>query len=371
MHLNSLIFPDHSSSALTAASRVQDPPTHRFSSGDTASSAESSFPLAQSSPRGSLDASGLHLSQYPGSSFNEAASNLFPLEQDAPAPADTAREYERQLSSAENAVVDETNYLDCCADDDNTSRPPSGAQEGGSSGRNDIVKVGSAATDLTLEDFGCSEKHVLSDGKTFKVAVVVKIKGMPVKNTKYTELRAFCGRVGIKAYKNKSKAELLELIAQKKKDDKLYKPIFDAKMAERREPSRKQIQCPFRLLNIMFSDHFADRFVSLADQRSRADLDAAISAETLFWEEMCGIFVDNTPSEVIDNLIAAHPALDPQRIDAAKIVPHIARQLRAIWGSSHAAYRKAHIRYTASGTNKDDFYSFCHGRLDALYVYLD
>lgn len=51
-------------------------------------------------------------------------------------------------------------------------------------------------------------------------------------------------------------------------------------------------------------------------------------------------FVDNTPSEVIDNLIAAHPALDPQRIDPAKIVPHTAQQLRAIWRSSHAAYRK-------------------------------
>lgn len=286
MHLNSSTSPDQSSPALTAASSGQDTPTPRFSNGDAVSSAESSLPLAQSSPRGSLDASGLHLSQYPGSSFDEAASNLFPLEQDAPAPVDIAREYERQLSSVVNAVVDETNYLDC---DNNTSRPPSGAQEGVSSGRTDVVEAGFAATDLSLEDFECSEKHVLSDGKTFKVAVVIKIKGMSVKNTKYTELRAFCGRVEIKAYKNKSKAELLELIAQKIKDDKLYKPIFDAKMAERRDPSRKQIQCPFRLLNIIFSDHFADRFASLADQRSRADLDAAISAETLFWEEVCGI----------------------------------------------------------------------------------
>lgn len=157
------------------------------------------------------------------------------------------REYERQLSSVVDAVVDESDYQDCCADDDNTSMTPSDAPEGASAGRNVIVEAGSATTDLTLKDFACYENHVLRNGNTFKVAVLIKIKGMTAKNTKYTELCAFCGRVGIKFYKKKSKAELLELVAQKNKHYKLYMPIFDAKIAKHRDPFRKQIQCPFRL----------------------------------------------------------------------------------------------------------------------------
>ncbi|KAE9004836.1 hypothetical protein PR001_g1293 [Phytophthora rubi] len=121
------------------------------------------------------------------------------------------------------------------------------------------------ADELTFEDFECSEALVQRDGT--KVAIVLKVKGKDTKETKYTELRAFCARVGIRAYKNKSKAMLLEMIAQKIKNDKVYQPIFGAKRAQRLGP-------------------------------------------------------------------------------------------------------KALVRFTKSGTNGDDFYRFCGGRLGALYVHL-
>ncbi|KAE9345292.1 hypothetical protein PF008_g8815 [Phytophthora fragariae] len=136
MHLNSLITPDHSSSALTAVTSGQATLAYRFSNRGTTSCADPSLPLVQSSPRGNSVASSLHLSQYPDPSFDEAASNWFLLEQDASAPADVDREYERQLNYVVDAVIDEYDYQSLCADDDNTSMTPSDAQEDASAGRN-------------------------------------------------------------------------------------------------------------------------------------------------------------------------------------------------------------------------------------------
>ncbi|EGZ04548.1 hypothetical protein PHYSODRAFT_463823, partial [Phytophthora sojae] len=126
----------------------------------------------------------------------------------------------------------------------------------------------------------------------------------------------------------------------------------------------------FRLVNILFSSRFATRFVALFDQRTRADLGTAVSAEEQFWEDVFAAFLDCTPEEEFDNLIGAHPALDPNCVNPASIVQHSVKQIRQIWGSAHGAYRQAHIRFTTTGTNGKDFYKYCNGRLDALYIHM-
>lgn len=110
--------------------------------------------------------------------------------------------------------------------------------------------------------------------------------------------------------------------------------------------------------------------MALFVKRTRVDLDAPVSADDTFWEDILIVFLDNTPCEELGNLVATHPALDPASIDPSDIFQHTVRQLRQIWGSTHGVYRKAHILYTTSVTNGADFYDFYKGRADALYAHL-
>ncbi|KAE8915337.1 hypothetical protein PF006_g11212 [Phytophthora fragariae] len=107
------------------------------------------------------------------------------------------------------------------------------SEEGPGAAGNDVALAeGSTSDDLCFDDFVCGD----SCQATWK------------------------NGAGIKAYKNKTKTELLEMIAQKVDNTKVYDPIFNAKMAERGVPVAKQIQCPFRLVNVIFSGRFAARF---------------------------------------------------------------------------------------------------------------
>jgi hypothetical protein len=302
------------------------------------------------------------------STFSPASNPLscsLALAQDTATPASLSESMER----AEDAVRENPTSTEHAASMEGRNLAWS-EEEPGVAGNDVSLVEGSTTDDLRFEDFVCGETSAKRLGKTVSVPVVLTIRGKPTTKTKFFELRAFCIRAGIKAYKNKTKTELLEMIAQKVNNNKVYDPIFNAKMAERGVPVAKQIQCPFRLVNVIFSGRFAARFAALFAKRTRADLDAPVSAEDKFWKDVLVVFLDNTPCEELDNLTAAHPALDPANIDPSDIVQHTVRQLRQIWGSTHGAYRKAHIRYTTTGTNGADFYEFCEGRVDALYVHL-
>ncbi|KAE9011904.1 hypothetical protein PR003_g15306 [Phytophthora rubi] len=218
-------------------------------------------------------------------------------------------------------------------------------------------QVTQAKKPLCFDDFEWEMKKVERAGKDINAPVIISIRDKNPLDTQFLELRDFSIANSIRGYKNKKKDVLLSLIAQRMKNNKIYGRIFRAKkMKDRNEPEAKQIQCPFRLINIIFSSHFASRFVSLCDQRSRADLDAAVSAEDTFWEDVLAAFLDSACVEEYDNLVAAHHAFDPDSINPSHTVRHSKKQLRQMWGSSHGAYRHAHIRFTTSGTNGEDFY---------------
>ncbi|KAJ8552246.1 hypothetical protein ON010_g10300 [Phytophthora cinnamomi] len=83
-------------------------------------------------------------------------------------------------------------------------------------------------------------------------------------------------KLGVHGYKNKTKAAMVDLIIQRKINETSYDALFEKKKKARRDPPLKQKQCPFRHLNVLFSDEFAGRLASLGDTRSRADLDASM-----------------------------------------------------------------------------------------------
>ena len=127
---------------------------------------------------------------------------------------------------------------------------------------------------------------------------------------------------------------------------------------------RKQIQCPFRLMNIIFSDEFVEDFASLGNVASRQLLDSGkASNQQHFWERISMAFV--TPEHAYgmlyfddDEVIACHCHIDP-----SKIVPHDWTKLRTMWRTINADYKAALNKFTQLGTHCNDFYAFCNAKV--------
>jgi len=122
------------------------------------------------------------------------------------------------------------------------------------------------------------------------------------------------------------------------------------------------------LLNIVFSDEFAEAFACLGDALTRQDLDAAVKREDRFWKAVHARFLDDAAVDV-GLLQFSHPAIDACLIDPSNIVPHGWEKLRAIYRDTRSSYRAAIARIT-SGQHEDDFFSYCNGKIDALYMHL-
>jgi hypothetical protein len=76
-----------------------------------------------------------------------------------------------------------------------------------------------------------------------------------------------CVRLGIKGYKNKKKSETIDIIDRWCRNKKAYQSVQEG-YAAIREP-RKEVQCAFRLINILFSDEFASDFATIGNVVSK------------------------------------------------------------------------------------------------------
>ncbi|KAG6599775.1 uncharacterized protein IUM83_13166 [Phytophthora cinnamomi] len=94
--------------------------------------------------------------------------------------------------------------------------------------------------------------------------IFLYIKDLPGSSFQYKQLRFLCKKLGVHCYKNKTKAAMVDLIIQRKINETSYDALFEKKKT-RSDPPLKQKQCPFRLLNVLFSDEFAGRLASLGD----------------------------------------------------------------------------------------------------------
>ncbi|KAE9271047.1 hypothetical protein PR003_g30631 [Phytophthora rubi] len=144
--------------------------------------------------------------------------------------------------------------------------------------------------------------------------------------------------------------------------------MFSPPSKKSRSPN-KQVQCPFRLLNILFSDTFAERFSRLGDTSTRQDLDARVSKRTVFWSDVREYFI-GTSDEHIGKLQFSHFALDEMDIDPSVVVPHGWKKLASIYADTAKGYKDGLALFTASGNHQPEFYHFCGGQLDVLYLHL-
>eukprot|EP00918_Siedleckia_nematoides_P101985 GHVU01222823.1.p1 GENE.GHVU01222823.1~~GHVU01222823.1.p1 ORF type:complete len:349 (+),score=51.81 GHVU01222823.1:1031-2077(+) len=130
---------------------------------------------------------------------------------------------------------------------------------------------------------------------------------------------------------------------------------------------RKEIQCSFRLMNVLFSDRFSCQLGSLGNTASREQLDGGHAAnDETFWRDVRSSFVSEDPE--FGTLQFADSIFTSRGIDVSNIVEHDWKKLRCIWKQVNSDYRCAVRKYTQSGTHASDFFSFCNGKIDVFYL---
>jgi hypothetical protein len=202
-------------------------------------------------------------------------------------------------------------------------------------------------------------------------------------------LRVICGRLAIRGVKNTKKTELVDKVVTNYSNWKAYKrfahqregtPTSTTPPSRSMTPTipaitttppapRKEIQCSFRLMNILFSDEFAADFAELGNTADRNLLDNGMAGnEAGFWVGVQSAFVEPHPDYdelrfMDDDVMASQDTIDP-----GKIINHDWKKLRKIWKGVNAEYKAALTRFTTSGTHEQRFYDFCYGKVDTYYL---
>jgi hypothetical protein len=205
------------------------------------------------------------------------------------------------------------------------------------------------------------------------------ILGYRLEELNVKDLRLLCAQLRIQNIRNVKKVDIIARIRTTFQFRKKYtnqqaelKEAADKDMAT--GAPRKQIQCPFRLLNILFSDEFTADFADLGNIASRQILDSGKAGnQQHFWERVSSAFIEDNETFGLlhfldDEVLAAYSYIDP-----SKKIPHDWKKLRTIWKAVNADYKVALNKFTQSGTHDSDFFSFCNGKVEMYYLrkYLD
>ncbi len=108
--------------------------------------------------------------------------------------------------------------------------------------------------------------------------VALGIFGIEWEAVSSMQLRAVCSKLNIKDVTNTKKPDMVHCISKTHTNQKAYGAILshtDSKTTpeEKERNPRKQIHCPFWLMNVVFLDQFVEDFVLLGNVSSRQLLD--------------------------------------------------------------------------------------------------
>ena len=160
--------------------------------------------------------------------------------------------------------------------------------------------------------------------------VLKSIREFPVNELKHKDLCTVCSHLNIKGVKNTSKESMLEKLVSVYKLKEWY-----GRLNNDSDPfltlTRKETQCPYRLLNILFSYMFCEGLAQLGNVADRFELDTSkASNNQLFWEGLQEAFTST--SELIDNLHFDDEVLSElHHINFKRIVYHDWKKLLVIW----------------------------------------
>jgi len=212
------------------------------------------------------------------------------------------------------------------------------------------------AEPTTHNDFEWSDVEIFDDH--------LFIKGIGASNLLSKDIRRICSVLKVKGVKNTSK----EVMLQKLKDSFFNQKQYTRLSQEVNSRTRKEPQCSFRLLNILFTDEFSTKFAKLGDAANQYQLDTGKTGnDQYFWEEVCQAFQESNVT--YDTLLFQEDdvfaSLD---LEMSVIINHSWQKLRSIWKSLNAEYKAALTKFTMSGTHTSDFYTFCNGKQDVYYL---
>ncbi|KAL4157019.1 hypothetical protein PRNP1_006045 [Phytophthora ramorum] len=129
---------------------------------------------------------------------------------------------------------------------------------------------------------------------------------------------------------------------------------------------RRTQHCVIRLLNVMFSKPFARRVHQIDCQPTRAELDTnQTQGSAASWT----YFHDTYTTSRMDlgKIVSDLPAF--AKYDPGIIVPHEAAKLRDMWKDVSGRYTLALSNSRVSGMYDNDFFSYCSGKIDILYMH--
>ena len=168
---------------------------------------------------------------------------------------------------------------------------------------------------------------------------------IPWNKIKGKDLRPLAKLFGVRNYGQMKKEILIErLIATF-----VNKDLYDAETQSNNQSSRRQKQCTFQLINILFSDEFADNFGCAGDTPSRAQLDSGDARNSRgFWIRVQAAFIEPHPVydklQFTDDVHLANSAINP----ADNIQPHDWKKLRAMWMDVNSNYKQSLHDFTLS-----------------------
>ena len=210
------------------------------------------------------------------------------------------------------------------------------------------------------------ERVQWSDFDTDEEGRATGVFGMLFSEYSSKQLRSLCSRLNLKGCKNVKKQDMVDKLILA---FNLYKNYKGLEATTGGSAPRKQVQCSFRLMNILFHDDFAAEFATLGDAATRLQLDKGTAGnDEHFWVKVQTAFVSNEQEDYDQFLFLDDEVFAANDIDPGIIVPHDWKKLRSIWKAVNADYKAALTRYTISGTHDSNFYSFCNGKLDTYYL---
>jgi hypothetical protein len=129
---------------------------------------------------------------------------------------------------------------------------------------------------------------------------------------------------------------------------------------------RRTRHCMIWLLNVMFSEQFAQRVHQIDCRPTRAELDTRQNqGSSAFWTDFHDTYT--TSRMDLGELVSDVPVF--AKCDPGIIVPHEAAKLRDMWKDVSGRYTLALSNSRVSGMHDNDFFSFCSGKIDVLYMH--
>jgi hypothetical protein len=243
---------------------------------------------------------------------------------------------------------------------------------------------------VTLDDVILDPSFVVVD-PSLDVPPVLTVGGYSVKEITQDGYRAAASSLKIK-YKGKSKKDIILAIAAKKVNMTIYKSLpstresFDTDVGAESDidelqyeafgiskpnaSTRKTHNCPFLLLNVLFSDEFAERFGRLGDPATTdAMTQGQAGYEEPFWRDVQQACKNTTMGYAVLNF--RHTEFDKAAIDPSQshTIDHSWSKWRAIWKDLQSGYKKSDANFRQSGTHDSLFDNYILGRIDVLYLY--